>query len=100
MYFHVSLNLHFTLSSLSDIFVFLNSATTILNCFRFKLLAKMSEESGEPCIRKARGKKFSNNQRTLLVRAVNDRKKILFGSFSPSLTSADKDEMWQEVSDW
>ena len=63
-------------------------------------MAEEITETADVCTKRPRGKKFSYAQRLALVRAVNDRKNVLFGVFSPSVTNADKDEMWQEVSEW
>lgn len=49
--------------------------------------------------KKRRGLNFTNDELEALVQAVEERKCILFGKFSPNLTSRVKGNKWQEVSD-
>ncbi|CAL8249569.1 unnamed protein product [Boreogadus saida] len=49
--------------------------------------------------KKRRGFNFPNDELEALVQAVEERKCILFGKFSPNLTSRIKGNKWQEVSD-
>ena len=49
--------------------------------------------------KKRRGFNFTNDEMEALVQAVDERKSILFGKFSPNVTSRIKANKWQEVSD-
>ena len=49
--------------------------------------------------KKRRGFNFANDELEALVQVVDERKSILFGKFSPNVTSRIKANKWQEVSD-
>ena len=48
---------------------------------------------------KRRAFNFSQDELEALVQAVEDRKNVLFGKFSMTVTSQSKDRNWKEVAD-
>ncbi|XP_041912501.1 nuclear apoptosis-inducing factor 1-like [Alosa sapidissima] len=52
-----------------------------------------------PADKKRRAFNFSQDELEALVQAVEDRKHLLFGKFSMTVTSQSKDRHWKEVAD-